>query len=91
MNIVIRDCKGLIPDVAGRFLVNNWKQAQACIASLPTQLAAAMAHLGIKTFKEFEDWHKEERTYLETIRELPAEDVLKTEYVRQLKKLERAR
>ena len=78
-------------DVAGRFLVNNWKQAHDCIADLPSQLATAMTHLGIKTPNTFEAWLIEEQTYLERVHEVPVEDVLKTDYVRQLKKLYKAK
>ena len=58
---------------------------------LPTQLADAMDVIGLEDTDVFERWRDEERTYLERVNEVPEEDRLRTEYVRQLKRLDKAK
>ena len=61
------------------------------MATLPTQLADAMDVIGLEDTDVFERWRDEERTYLERVNEVPEEDRLRTEYVRQLKRLDKAK
>ena len=71
------------------FLYNNYRQALDILDDGRKSLAHAMWELDISSISVFEEWLKEEKTYLAGLKQEP-EETLKIEYWQALVDLETA-
>lgn len=64
----------------GMFLYNNYRQALGILEDGQESLTRAMQDLNISDVTVFEEWLKEEKTYLEGLNREPEEETLQMEY-----------
>ena len=73
----------LSPATTGNFLLNNYKQAIQIIKDYLLGVHAWKQHLGISN-QDIDGWLKDERKFLESLKEEPEEHVLACAYVEAL-------
>ncbi|SJK97305.1 uncharacterized protein ARMOST_00557 [Armillaria ostoyae] len=73
-------------DIGCKFLCNNYLQAVNTIREMPT-LLHSMKLLGVDSKSRFEEWLKEEREYLDSLKKEPETETLDMEYYTELVQL----
>lgn len=84
---LLRAC---IDTFLGRFLLNNYVQALVNVESLSVALERAKTTLRIPSDSVFEQWQKEELSYLLSLKKTPEGDLLALKYVETMKLLKAA-
>ncbi|HEV7736207.1 MAG TPA: hypothetical protein VGO47_02395 [Chlamydiales bacterium] len=72
-------------------MLNNYRQAADILATQPQALAEMMAVLNIPSEEMFQQWHAEERQYLQSVKKEPEREVLEFEYLKNLIRLQEYR
>ena len=75
---------------SSRFLLDNYRQASKIINSFPARIDEIKAQFGINDSSTFEDWRKEEKMYLATVKEEPLDTQIKINYLQTLIKLKQS-